>query len=360
MSRLRIIAGTRRGARENLSITEALCRGRRADTSPDTLRFQHFPRAAIIGRHQILGAEIDLDWCAINGVETARRMTGGGAIVMGPGILGWELVIGRERVPQSLADIAALICNGLADGLKVFGIEAAYRPRNDVEVGGRKISGTGGYLDGPALVYQGTVLVDLDIDFMTSALKLPAAKLGKRGLETFAERVCDLKGLLGQAPSLHEVEQAVATGLTQALAMQPEWADLTTAELAEATTIFDTEIGTDAFVEGADVALPQAGLAGSATRTTPGGTLMATIRLKPGRDAIVDQVLISGDFFVTPPRVIADLEAHLRQRTLADLGTVAAAFLAGSGATFLGASAADALAVLEEAAGQIAPADASP
>mgnify|MGYP000555928568 CR=1 FL=1 len=48
--------------------------------SPDTLRFQHFPPSAIIGRHQILAREVDLEWCAGHDVAIARRMTGGGAI----------------------------------------------------------------------------------------------------------------------------------------------------------------------------------------------------------------------------------------------------------------------------------------
>ena len=41
-------------------------------------------------------------------------------------------------------------------------IDARFRPRNDIEVDGRKLSGTGGFFDGDTLIYQGTVLVDLD------------------------------------------------------------------------------------------------------------------------------------------------------------------------------------------------------
>ena len=48
---------------------------------------------------------------------------------------------------SSLADVARLICEAAADGLGRLGIEARYRPRNDIEVDGRKISriGLGGH-----------------------------------------------------------------------------------------------------------------------------------------------------------------------------------------------------------------------
>ena len=75
---LRIVDSGLRDARFNLSLTEALSRGRAAGTTPDTLRFQHFPPSAIIGRHQLLHREVDLDWTAAHRVQTARRMTGGG------------------------------------------------------------------------------------------------------------------------------------------------------------------------------------------------------------------------------------------------------------------------------------------
>ena len=200
---LRVIDSGLRDARLNLSVTEALRRGCAAGTTPDTLRFQHFPRSAIIGRHQLLHREVDLGWVAAHGVQTARRMTGGGAIVMGPGLLGWEVVLSRAVVPRTLEEATALLCNAVAAGLSRFGVPAAYRPRNDIEVEGRKVSGTGGYFDGEVLVFQGTVLVALDVAFMTNALQLPVRKLGKRGLEAMAERVTDLHQLLGPRDHTH-------------------------------------------------------------------------------------------------------------------------------------------------------------
>ena len=69
---------------------------------PDTIRFLRFPRSALVGRHQALAREIHIDWCQSNGVEIARRITGGGAIWFEPAHLGWELVLPRSALGPSL------------------------------------------------------------------------------------------------------------------------------------------------------------------------------------------------------------------------------------------------------------------
>ena len=58
-----------------------------------------------------------------------------------------------------------------------FAIDARFRPRNDIEVGGQKLCGTGGFFDGDTLFYQGTVLIDVDPARMMACLNVPAAKL---------------------------------------------------------------------------------------------------------------------------------------------------------------------------------------
>jgi lipoate-protein ligase A len=351
---LRIADSGLRPARENLSITEALCRRHGEGLSPDTLRFQSFPRSAIIGRHQRLESEVNLPWVEANGIATARRMTGGGAIVMGPGVLGWELIVRRDFAPDSLGDVSRLFCSGVAQGLRTLGVDAAYRPRNDVEVAGRKVCGTGGYFDGRSLVFQGTVLIDLDVAFLTRALRLPAHKLGKRGLATLAERVTSLSTLLGEAPSPLAVATAVAGAIAGVIGADPVWDDLTPEERGLAAMIHDSEIGTDAFVNGTDLLLASEGRILSAKREMAGATIEVAVKLRDGAEARVDQVMIAGDFFATPPRVIADLEAHLRQSRLEDLAGSADAFLRQSLAGFLGLAREDIVDVLAQVAREVA------
>ena len=102
-------------------------------------------------------------------------------------------------------------------GLSTLGIDAKFRPRNDIEVNGQKISGTGGFFDGNTLMFQGTVLIDLSPDVMMSVLNVPQHKLDKHDLEKAAQRVTCLRALLGEAPSMEAVQAALLAGFEKHL-----------------------------------------------------------------------------------------------------------------------------------------------
>ena len=56
----------------------------------------------------------------------------------------------------------------------------------------------------------------------------------------------------------------------------------------------------------------------SGTHTGPGGTITCYLRLEGPARGRIGQVLITGDFFVAPPRTVLDLEAALRGAYVAD------------------------------------------
>ena len=111
-----------------------------------------------------------------------RRITGGGGLYFDEGQIGWELVFDRATLwVTDLAEVTRRICEAAALGLRNLGVPARYRPRNDIEVDGRKISGTGGFFEGNLIFYQGTLLIDFDPSKMLACLNVPAEKLAKRG-----------------------------------------------------------------------------------------------------------------------------------------------------------------------------------
>jgi lipoate-protein ligase A len=306
-----IDTGVREG-RANIAFDAALIEARQAGLVPDTIRFLRFPPTALIGRHQDLSREVDLDYCRDNGVGIVRRITGGGAIYLDEGQLGWEIVFHRSALGiPALPDLAREICNAAAAGLCRLGVEAKFRPRNDIEVDGRKISGTGGFFDGDVLIYQGTVLVDMNPAQMVSALRVPEKKLAKRSLDSAAQRVITLKELLGDAlPDLETIKAALIEGFEEGLGIRTSPGAISADEESLAKKHFVDEIGRDEFLaEIDDPAADSDNYPG--TYTGSGGTIDAFVKLEGPTNAILQRVLLSGDFFVTPPRIVFDLEAHL-------------------------------------------------
>lgn len=357
----RVIDTGLRPARANIAFDQALIEVHKAGAIPDTIRFLRFPPSALVGRHQSLSQEIRLDHCRKHGIQVARRITGGGALYFDEGQLGWELVFHRSTLGiDSLGELARRICEAAALGLNRLGIAAKYRPRNDIEVEGRKISGTGGFFDGDTLFYQGTLLIDFDPQRMVDALNVPAEKLARRALDSAAQRVVTMRDLLGEGlPDLAAIQAGLLDGFAQALGIAPASGAITAAEEALALRVYDEEIGTDAFVESINV--PPAGpdLVG-ATRTGPGGTVRVHIRLEGPGNARIREALITGDFFVTPPRIVYDLEAALRGVPAADAPAAVERFFAAADVGLLTIAPADFRAVVEEALAPRAAVIASP
>lgn len=323
-----IDTGVREG-RANIAFDAALAELHGEGRIRDTLRFLRFRPTALVGRHQSVPREINLAHCRASGIGVARRITGGGAIFFDEGQLGWELVVSRRRLAiAGLSDMTARICSGAAEGLsRVLGIEARFRPRNDIEVGGRKLSGTGGFFDGDTLFFQGTVLIDVAPAKVMAALNVPKAKLEKRALDRAEHRIVTLAELLGHTPALGEVQRAIRDGLAAALDLELADDTISVEEEARAAAILAEEIGTDAFVHGLD-ADKAGGSTCEASRTGPGGTITVGVRLDgTGEGARLRDVLITGDFFVAPPRLVMDLEAALKGVPAAEAGQAARAFL---------------------------------
>lgn len=302
--------------RQQIAYDAALTELHNAGKVADTVRFMRFPPTVLVGRHQILANEVHIERCRAEGVGMVRRVTGGGAIYLDEGQVGWELVAHRTTLGLgTLGGHAQGICEAVAYGIaERFSVPARFRPRNDIEVDGRKIGGTGGYFVGETLVYQGTVLIDMDTARMARLLNIPASKLVRHEASNAATRVVTLKELLGRTPSIEEVHEAVLHGLQIQLGIQVVPTAATSEETYATDVLLRDEIGTDAFVFGTDAPAGEHDEpVYEAARETAGGSLQVQLRLEGnGRARRVREALITGDFFVVPPRLIYDLEAQLR------------------------------------------------
>ena len=349
MKRFRVIDTGIREGRRQIAFDQALIDLHKAGRIPDTIRFLRFPPTALIGRHQALSREVKLDYCRAHNIGVVRRITGGGAIYFDEGQLGWELVFARSTLGiASLGELAREICEAAAAGLNKLGVAAKYRPRNDIEVDGRKISGTGGFFDEDTLIYQGTVLVDMNPADMVAALNVAKAKLEKRALDSAAQRVVTLKELLGRAPGIATIQDALLAGFAERFGIAPERGAITAEEEALAAKHYAEEIGTDAFVHEIDDPGADASVR-SGSHTGAGGTVTAYLRLEGAGEQRIREALVTGDFFVTHPRIVFDLESSLRHVPASEAGAAVERFFARAKVGLLSVSPADFRAAVEAA-----------
>jgi len=312
-----IDSGIRRAA-ENFAMNRAILEAHQEGAAPHTLRFVRFQPCALLGFHQNVHQELNLDYVRAHGIDVQRRITGGGAIYFSPEQLGWELYLDKKVLGTAdMNAIAGRICGAAARAVRELGVDARFRPRNDIEVAGRKISGTGGAFDGDSILYQGTLLVQFDVERMVSVLRIPGEKLRDKAIESAAERVVSLEDLLGEVPPMDRIKSLVAGGFATEFGVVFEPAmDLTPRErdlYAEALV----EIDSDEWIYQRDRPSTEASLRETIYRCE-GGTMRVGAAVDESRDHL-KQIWITGDFFVTPQRLVVDLEAALKDTPVADL-----------------------------------------
>jgi lipoate-protein ligase A len=201
------------------------------------------------------------------------------------------------------------LCDPVVAALARLNLEAEFRPRNDIEIDGRKISGTGGTESGRAFMFQGTLLVDFDVDTMLRALKIPVEKLKAKEIDSVKERVTCLKWELGDVPALTDIKGAIQSGFEKCLHIQLKKGGLTTEEQQR----FEKKLSRFRSHGWIDSVKPryQKREAVQAAYKAPAGMVRFTLAVNLPQKRLKD-LYITGDFLSFPGRALYDLEARLR------------------------------------------------
>ena len=310
METWRLLDTGKRSAAENMCLDETILQAKAEGIVPNTLRFLQFrPHACLVGFHQSVEQEIREDYCKQTGIEINRRITGGGAIYFGEDTLGWELIAGKDAASRDVPGLYRLLCDAGIQGLRSLGIDASFRPMNDIEVQGRKISGTGGTEARDAFLFQGTLLVDLNIQVMLRALRVPTEKLKDKEIDSLKERMTCLRWELGRVPPVEDIKSAIIGGFSKIFGVKFMSEDLTDWE----EEFFHSRLSsfqTPDWINKVRRSLKDDRALYSVYKAR-GGLIRISLLLDDVHERI-KTILITGDFFSYPKRAILDLESRLK------------------------------------------------
>lgn len=159
---------------ENLAIDEALLIER--ELRPDLggiLRFWEYPRhAVVLGSGGIVRDDVELESCQRDGITIARRSSGGGTVLLGPGCLLYSLVLDMEANPalSGISTSYEFIMGAMA---RAVDPNAAMEGSSDLAIDGLKFSGNAQQRKRRFLLHHGTILVDFDLSMVPRYLKAP-------------------------------------------------------------------------------------------------------------------------------------------------------------------------------------------
>ena len=158
--------------------------------------------AVIIGSFQSVKNEVDEEAAAAREARVIRRISGGGAMYMEPeASITYALYLPGELVRgMSFADSYAYLDDWVLEALKSLGIDAVYKPLNDITSPQGKIGGAAQKrLGSGAILHHVTMAYDMDPVAMTDVLRIGREKLSDKGTASAQKRVDPLRSQTGLA-----------------------------------------------------------------------------------------------------------------------------------------------------------------
>ena len=179
------------------------------------------------------------------------------------------------------------------DALQRLGVDARTSGRNDILIGGKKVSGNAFYhLPGRSIVH-GTMLYDTNLDYMLNATTPSASKLRSKGVESVRQHITTLCNHIGL--TIDELKGHLRSVLCDNCVV------LTKADIA-AIEQLEQEYYDDSFIYGNN---PAASLS-KVERIEGVGEFHVSVDVKENR---IRKVSLAGDFFI-----VAELDSMLLDR----------------------------------------------
>ena len=242
---------------------------------------------------------------------------GGGAVYLDGEQLFYQLILRSDRpgVPSNKAEFYRQYLQPVIETYRAFGVDAEYKPVNDIIANGRKVSGNGAAEIEGMLVLVGNFIMDFDYETMSKTLRVPDEKFRDKVYKTLQENLSTMKResgsvpstealafdlahryepLLGPLPILREVDRELVQKADELLAVMytPEWLSANDLRRPHPDQVKIRE----------GVYVIQNML------KTPGGLMRVTAVKEEGK---LRDVHISGDFFFYPAESLPDLERAL-------------------------------------------------
>ena len=148
----------------------------------------------IFGRNQVLENEVNLEYCKAKGVSIVQRKSGGGCVYSDKG----NIMISYVSERGVVSEVFDRYLSNLTECLRGLGLDAEKSGRNDILIGGRKVSGNAFHQLPDRSIVHGTLLYDTDLDALESAIRPPVEKLERHGVASVRQRVVNIAELFAQ------------------------------------------------------------------------------------------------------------------------------------------------------------------
>ena len=310
-------------------VYEAVAIARTKDLISDTIIFCN-PATPIvcIGYHQELEKEVNLEYCEKNNIPITRRILGGGAVYLDSNQLFYQIIVSEKNkeIPNSLEKLFSTLLQAPVKTCNDIKIPAVFKPINDIEVNGKKISGNGAGKVDNVSVLTGNFILDFNFDEMVKILKVPNEKFRDKIAKSLRERITSITNELNKVPPRDEILNILKSNFENTLNIILEPAELLEAEkeimkdLREKYNskqwLYGSKLRHVDLFENLEnyakiertVKISGGVFIGEAFYKSPGGLIRVTLEIE---NETIKDILLSGDFWLFPTKKLSDLEQKL-------------------------------------------------
>jgi lipoate-protein ligase A len=237
----------------------------------------------VIGRWQNTVEEINCEYVEKNHIHVVRRITGGGAVYHDLGNINYTFISQKEGDVFEFAKFTQPVIEALAD----MGVKAELSGRNDITVGGAKISGNAQYSSGGRLLHHGTILYASDLSVVSKSLQVKPDKIQSKGIKSVRSRVANIADCMTAPMPLEEFKERILSHLLQD--NKAERYELSAQEMEKVRRLADEKYRSWEWVYGQS---PKFNL--QKRRKFPFGEVDVRMQVEHG---IIQECTVFGDFF---------------------------------------------------------------
>jgi len=168
---------------ENLALDEALLLDA-GHGGPEVLRVWQWPRwAVVLGAGGRIADDVHAERCRADGIPLARRASGGGTVLLGPGCLLYSVILAYARDPALTQIVPSYryVLTRIIAAVRGVAPDLDLRGSSDIAEAERKVSGNAQQRKRSHLLQHGTLLYDFDIARVADYLKTPPRQPEYRG-----------------------------------------------------------------------------------------------------------------------------------------------------------------------------------
>jgi lipoate-protein ligase A len=180
---------------ENLALDEALLLAAEDLGGPSVLRIWELDHLAVVlGASGRMAEDVRSEACLADGVAIARRSSGGGTVVIGPGALNFSVVLPIDSAPElkSVDDAQRFVLERTAREIRLEGPAVELLGSGDLTLGRRKFSGSAQRRLRRHVLIHASLLYDFPIDRIDRYTRIPSRKPDYREGRPHAEFVMNL------------------------------------------------------------------------------------------------------------------------------------------------------------------------